>query len=89
MSEMLERVAKAIWLQRCKAAGADPAEGFTGMAWENQPSRHAETLAEARAAIEAMLEPIPTIEDAFLASAYPDYANFGDAWRAMIDEALK
>jgi hypothetical protein len=84
MSEMVERVARAIWrvrekqfperVQRTEPDGIDHATG----AWE---------LIEgfARAAIEEMRNPTPEM----ICAAFDCAGSIGAEWQAMIDEALR
>ena len=86
MSEMVERVARAI----CKAKGQNPDDPrwirypgptYEGIAWHAHED-------SARAAIAAMREPI----EAMINSAHDRIAGEGeiaDVWCAMIDEALR
>jgi len=91
MSEMIERVAEAIYLAHIKnyAGLAKQPEGkWEQLAdWQKDYGR-----AQARAAIEAMREPT----DAMIEAGWQDgMAGFGEGeecepvWHAMIDEALK
>ena len=87
-SEMVERVAKAIW-----AAWRGP-EGL-GAEWPDASERsrqagHRMAVAAIRAMREptgAMLEPAAAILD--VAGHLPDVLVVSAHWRAMIDEALK
>lgn len=89
MSEMLDRVARAIYEKR-NGPGCSP--------WVNRPKGHKDPyLADARAAIEATREPTP----AMIAAGMDEVSDVtvsepkAAAWdalrfhRAMIDEALK
>lgn len=80
MSEMVERVARAIW------ASTEPHSP-----WDDLPERWKETnLAEARAAIEAMRKPTTGIVIEIAASLVcADEMTAGMVWDAVIDEALK
>jgi len=79
MSEMVERVAKAIHQER-----------FGGkLIWGHYPDSEKACLEEARAAVEAMREPT----ESMISKGY-DHVDYGgahieSAWRAMVDEALK
>jgi hypothetical protein len=75
MSEMVERVARAI-----EPEAWDP-DGFDRLP---RPMKRARSLQRARAAIRAMRA--PTTEMRMAAQPYPKRES---AWRAMIDEALK
>lgn len=81
MSEMEERIARAIW-------DAQYPEGTSWGDWAEHTRRNPESFDGrdtsrqlARAAIEAMREPT---EDMLLAGNVPEHV-----WHAMIDEALK
>lgn len=84
MSEMIERVAAAMWRERAKAfpnmlTRETPDEiDKTTCAWRNM-------VAQARAGIEAMREPT----DAMIQAALHDYYTEKETWKIMCDEALK
>ena len=86
MSEMTERVARVI----CVAAGDDPdgTHGSRGILFSGQYWTLYDK--DARAAIEAMLEPTVEMTDAAYAIEYPgEPAGFDDQWRVAIQAALK
>ncbi len=73
MSEMVERVAQAIWSAR-----------HPGLAWTSVPCVIKRSYRSgARAAIQAMREPTEEMIQAAWAEVLP-----GHVWRAMIDTAL-
>lgn len=82
MSEMIERVARAIADARCDAGRPDPGKGLDEFI--------------ARAAIEAMMSPTGAMVNAFVHKAlhgdvlshggWPGYAK--DQWQAMLQSAL-
>jgi hypothetical protein len=88
MTDLVDRVAKAICLARFNAGTA-----FWYMREEESKEPY---RAEARAAIAAMREPTEGMIDAFHTAAYlrvewgedPMVENSEDAYRAMIDAAL-
>jgi len=88
MSEMVERVAEAMWWQLAqKVPGLDRSSwAIAAVHPSDEPQEHWRTLA--RAAIEAMREPTDAI---MLAAFEPDgEVEFARAvWKTMIDEALK
>lgn len=80
MSEMIERVAKALYdisLRKMNSAEWEDAGSFT------QDTKRR----EARAAIEAMREPTRDMIDA--AATVDRYAEPGEEWGPMIDTALR
>lgn len=80
MTEMIERVAKAIWDSEFSSKWRDPSYGST------DGDEVGLCIHRAKAAIDAMREPT----DAMIKAFYVD--NYGDAdgaWQSMIDEALK
>jgi hypothetical protein len=78
MNEMIERVAKALWL--------DYWDG-DACAWEDAEESARETSRSlARAAIEAMREPTEDMIEAGRSENFGNYPN--QAWHAMIDQAL-
>ena len=92
MSEMVERVARAI----CEADGVDPDKEICGMGvqlpiGELAPAWRAR-LKQARAAIEAMREPTEAMTNQEgLHWGYSCHVCGGlkEGWQAMIDDALK
>ncbi len=76
MSEMIERVAKAI--SECHSGRDWRGMSEYGKDWWRE---------EARAAIEAMREPTEAMETAGQVDPLPISTNA--SWKAMIDEALK
>lgn len=78
MSEMVERVARAICQPPCTVA-----ERATGCCGECGP-----IVVRARAAIEAMREPTEGMAKALLAHGRVEPSVLG-GWQMMIDEALK
>lgn len=88
MSEMIERVAEAMWTARQEAHGHYPDDG----PWASQVEMVKDWVrAEVRAAIEAMREPTKAMElagDLKLTWAEVTYGP-DEIWRAMVDEALK
>lgn len=83
MSEMVERVARAI-------SEAD------GAPWEHMSDAHKRGTREAaRAAIEAMREPTPAVREQLAAWSANDpgditgSANLDEMWAALIDAALQ
>jgi hypothetical protein len=87
MSEMIERVAKAIWDQERKQPDCGHRPD-----WEVLNVTAADAYrAKAKAAIEAMREPTDQmIDDGYEAGGYtPDPSDVPAAFRAMIDAALK
>lgn len=80
MSEMVERVARAI------ATAQWGAENATDEAWRELCDDY-DLWAEARAAIEAMREPTKQMVEA--ADYYFDRGSPVVPWQDMIDEALK
>lgn len=94
MTEMLERVAKAIWAERvrhAKTQGID-LEGYGERVFGDGAvvSETNNIMGEARAAIEAMREPTQAMLDAARQLGDPYYGAGPDrTWPAMIDEALR
>ena len=91
MSEMVERVARAIWQESVGRADWYKWETFRPDAWGRCLS-----MAQARAAIEAMREPTEAMIEAARNEDDPGFcdepgfaAPHKDAWQAMIDAALK
>jgi hypothetical protein len=83
MSEMIERVARAIYLVQAKADGWDDEQSFdlqVDMHWEN-------CIPHARAAIAAMREPTEGMIAAWCAVGIDQDPR--DYWAAGIDEVLK
>jgi len=86
MSEMIERVAEAIWDARIERGGP----GRTLMPWPLYPEADW-CRATARAAIEAMREPTEKMLEAGDLPGWDDYVTAGlskEIWQAMIDAAL-
>jgi hypothetical protein len=86
MSSMIERVARAIWRQSTGPAHWDDWDLFAPNAWGRR-----RTMAQARAAIEAMRDPTEAMTFAafeFLPGSW-EHADISRAWNAGIDEALK
>lgn len=88
MSEMVERVAKALWTQAGYFGDWDSTDWIKGPS----PYFREQFRAQARAAIEAMREPTHVMLSRGNTAAQ-DYGlgrspELG-VWRAMIDEALK
>ena len=79
MSEMVERVARAIWQESVGRAEWYKWKTFRPDAWGRCLS-----MAQARAAIEAMREPTETMEEA---ARYAEGAHA--IYTTMIDETLK
>lgn len=87
MSEMVERVARAIYEQR---------NGFGAKPWGRQPASHREPyLHDAKAALKAAREPTTAMLragsstwDEKISATEPFPHDLG-TWRAMIDEALR
>lgn len=99
MSEMVERVAKAIWL--CRNTGANDADWADEREVARKGHRNTdvhEALWEARAAVKAMREPtegmVKAADNAGALDWSPepgeglDGVCWNDAWAAMIDTAL-
>lgn len=81
MSEMVERVARAICKARFSNGGNADDDG-----WDDAPEKFKdEYLAEARAVIEAMREPTNAM---MLAAHQLEHPVFDDIWETMIDAAL-
>lgn len=92
MSELVERVARAICKSRFMNGGNEDDDG-----WDDLPKAHKQQrLIEARAAIEAMREPTEAMIDAGEPEFYEWMFGQEDwtrpmvpqGWRAMIDAAL-
>jgi hypothetical protein len=79
MSEMVERVAEAMLSALAKQQVVMSADSRDSVTIDG----HTDLLVVARAAILAMMEPTPKMEDAAL-----DHVDSYDAWRAMIGAAL-
>ena len=92
MSEMVERMARAILAARAKMAAGF---GSSLAAFEKQPADIQESLRhEARAAIQAMREPTPAMLSSELSfemivQVWHSPVNRRYCWQSMIDEALK
>ena len=79
MSEMIERVARALW-----AVSDDSGEPWP---WNECPeAQKAGYRLHARAAVEATREPT---EAMMLAACHAGNADMEASWRAAVDEALK
>jgi len=79
MSEMIERVARAISAEHL---------GLDGMKWEDcHPKYQEDRMRMGRAAIEAMRNPPKELQDQ--AHWYLEDANLEAWWNGLIDEALK
>ena len=91
MSEMVERVARAIVEAAPYSFGAKRS-GFDGI--DKESARYSVIMAMARAAIAAMREPTEAMADAFWSSVDEDVCDIpldyplSDAYSAMIDAAL-
>ena len=88
MSEMVERVARAI----CRANGEDPDEPGYGFLGGGAPTSYAWQgyASHARVAIQAMREPTESMTAAAYAEPAVALTPFAPHyWRRMIDEALK
>lgn len=80
MSEMIERVAKAIYEGR---------NGARAVAWGRRDAAHKEPyLKDARAAIEAMRETTRQMRYAGIAAGEESGHSVTTTWSAMIDAAL-
>lgn len=88
MSEMVERVARALY----EGALADHRAGLRPLVFADMTGPdHRYWLARAREAIVAMREPTEAMVDAAMSFGWqPEPLNIGydDAWRVMIDAAL-
>lgn len=81
MTEVVKRVAYAIWLKK--------PGGSTLLPFHLQPD-HDQYIKQARAAIGAMREPTEAMEIAAgRDNLRGDHYAPGEAWRIMIDEALR
>jgi hypothetical protein len=96
MSEMVERVARALHAQYHGAMMAGGAAETAEVAWKRADASgdHDQWRAEARAAIEAMREPTDAMIEAAVTADAAEPIHFGAheaiaMWRAMIDAAVK
>lgn len=94
MSEMIERVARAI----CKAQGIDDADARAQLHPAGEVALWETRTPEALAAIQAMREPTEAMTSSIYDKDFDIFWAYrangspgapGDVWRAMIDEALK
>lgn len=95
MSEMVERVARALFTKRMPPFSSD---ADTDMAWNDKSfaatARRIGAHEDARAAIAAMREPTEAMIEAHISECAGDADEAGPkrvktAYQAMIDEALK
>lgn len=84
MSEMIERVARAIAKAEALRPDTFSYEGFA----VHSPDAHARVLEAARAAIEAMREPSDDVREIMNGHAANGFVNWDDYHEAMIDAAL-
>jgi hypothetical protein len=86
MSEMIERVARAIWERR---RGAAAIAGIDLEEWgDGGIPRANHIFEEARAAIEAMREPTDVMCDGAVGWHCRSSSDARNTWEEMIDEAL-
>lgn len=91
MSEMVERVAQALFdreCQRAKLRGRSSHHKEGTLVVNMPPSYRDDYLSDARAAIEAMREPTEGMADQIIYSQLETIQQGEDLWRAMIDAAL-
>src|SRR5689334_19049664 len=97
MTDMVEKVAVALWLNDAQRAAPNVAKYRNAETFREQPDRDiAAWLGQARAAIEAMREPTAPMIDRFVSRAlcvsvhgeggWSEYAKA--QWQTMIDAAL-
>lgn len=84
MSEMIERVARAITI----IEGDDP-DGHTGSLVNNYELWWEHRIPKARAAIEAMRDPTEPMKDALETKMVGVTGEILDGWDVMIEAALK
>lgn len=91
MSEIVDRVARALYEERMRIWSLSSPSTVPDFTWETDNESYRDQLrAEARLAILAMYEPTYSMErSAYEGKGHGDYLEAGETWRRMITETLK